>query len=170
MDTNKLSAQEKQVLHLFLDICPQWSDVILTQLEFLNVQRSNTSTNYTLLFQCGSFVPALHVATTMPIEVLLGNVTIIPEPQCKCVSNYSIIDINSNSVFKATDTTTVARLYIKSGILLELEIYSMSGTPLNFSNLDTKQRTYIIHDSELYTEIINQHFTADKKTRDGSVS
>ena len=161
MDASTLSTQEEQLLQLFLDICPQWSDIIFAQLKSVSLQRFATNTNCSTEFCCNTFVPALPITSTMPIEVLLGEVALFSESSYMSVGNFKIVNANSTISSNATDTAAAVRLYLENGILSELELYSISGKPIDFSNLATKQRIYVIHDSALNIEIGKQHLKTD---------
>ena len=150
MNEVKLTKLEASSVLLFLDLCPQWKQIISKQIQQSTLQREYGSSNYSVYFTNNLNTEKLGITAKMPVEIILGSVDVPEGNTLKHVNGHRVI---SPCIISIRDNNAISiRMYFNNGLLNELEIYSLSGNEIGNTMMLEKPRTYIVYDDDVLVD------------------
>ena len=142
MFSTKLTGFEHSLIRMFFDLYPQWELIVNKQICFSDIKRIGNFSNFSIIFTNNTPTEHLPINTSMPVEVILGEVDIPANYTMREINGYRTI---APCIISVLDDDAVGiRIYFEKGLLSELEVYTLSGAKLVNNFLLDRQRTYII--------------------------
>ena len=138
----QLTEYENDMIIMFDEIFPDWSDIIRQQIYHSDVSREDMYSSYFVDFHIAEHTAPIPCSTEVPVEIIAGEVQ-IPSSQILRRVNGHIVT-NACSFMVPDEDAVGIRFHFQSGFLYELEVYSLSGRKVSLENIRTRERTYLL--------------------------
>lgn len=135
----RLSNQENAIVQLFLDVGPTWKDYLITQIEHASVRRENCVSSYFIMFNVDRSIMPINTQYPVPISLVIDHC----KPPHTWIFYTNEEDVTIQMANKPSPTGF--NLHFEEGYLTKLEVYSLSGEPLNMVGICSGTRHYFVH-------------------------
>ncbi len=136
---NELTIFETEAINMFANLDETIGSILKDQLQTAKIHRELLGSAYIVIFDVEKKNRRFHVSRRVPIEIVL-------DPQF--AETKTIRSHGKPISLNVSENAIGLQLHFQEGILIELEIYSLSCKELQLDMYDSSKAVYLIYDDD----------------------
>lgn len=138
----QLTEYENDIILMFEEIFPDWSDIIRQQIQYSDISREDMYSSYFVDFHVPRHMAPIPCSAEVPVAIIAGEVRIPSSQVLRRVNGHVVT--NASNFWVPDEYAMGIHFHFQSGYLYELEVYSLSGNNVSLENIRSKEITYVL--------------------------